>query len=185
MTTLTDGQIKRLWVEGTIGINPFWTGLLNPCSYDVRLGNKFRVYDTQLQSAVSTVHTVPQMTLVTVEPGQTFDLPPGGFALAETRERVRLPASILARFEGKSTLGRYGLMTHVTAGFIDPGFTGTITLELHNVSPVTIKLQPWQRIGQLAFELLSTPVSLPYYDTGRYDRQSGPTPPKPLGVDRN
>lgn len=180
MTTLTDQQIRRAYSNGIIGIAPWESGMLNPCSYDVRLGRQFRVYDTTLCSAVNVCKHEPKMTLITVDEGQTFELPPGGFALAETIERVHLPAHTLARFEGKSTLGRYGLMTHVTAGFIDPGFTGTITLELHNVSPVTIILEPGQRIGQLAFEQLSTPVGMAYFDTGRYNGQTGPTPPKPL-----
>lgn len=180
MTTLTDQEIRRHYRNGTIGIAPYEDGLVNPCSYDVRLGWQFRVYDTSLCSKVNVCRHEPHMTLVHVNPGDAFELPPGGFALAETVERVHVPAHILARFEGKSTLGRYGLMTHVTAGFIDPGFTGTITLELHNVSPVTLALEPGQRIGQLAFEQLTNPVGLAYFDTGRYNGQYGPTPPKPL-----
>lgn len=180
MTTLTDSQIRREYANGTIGIAPYEPGLVNPCSYDVRLGSKFRVYDTSLQSKVNVCRHAPKMTLVTVESGGVLELPPGYFALGETIETIRLPNHILARFEGKSTLGRYGLMTHVTAGFVDPGFQGTVTLELRNVSPVTLILEPGQRIGQLAFEQLSTPVSMGYWETGRYQGQTGPTPPKPL-----
>ena len=183
MTTLTDGQIKRLYADGTIGVEPWEPAYLNPCSLDVRLGCYFAVYRTDAEVDVCT--DVPNMTRIYAAPDSSVKLEAGMFALAETVETVRLPAHILARFEGKSTLGRYGLMTHVTAGFIDPGFQGTITLELHNVGPAPLILHPGQRIGQLAFEMLSTPVTLPYYETGRYNRQSGPTPPKPLGLDRN
>lgn len=180
MSTLTDTQIRRAIANGNIRLNPYNSGQLNPCSYDVRLGQKLRLYDTRLQSIVDVTRHEPKTTLVTLDPGEVIDLPPGGFALGETVELVALDDATLARFEGKSTLGRYGLMTHVTAGFIDPGFAGSITLELHNVSPVTLRLRAGQRIGQLAFEQLSEACAMPYWETGRYQGQTGPTPPKPL-----
>lgn len=118
------------------------------------------------------------MDYVSVEDDGEFVLPPYGFALGATVERVSLPVDVAARFEGKSSIGRLGLLPHVAAGFIDPGFSGWITLELHNVTPCPIVLLPGMKIGQLCFFQLSSPVDIAYGHAGigsRYQGQRGPT----------
>lgn len=113
-----------------------------------------------------------------VAEGDEFVLPPHGFALGSTVERVKLPHDIAARFEGKSSIGRLGLLPHVAAGFIDPGFSGWITLELHNVTDCPMILLPGMKVGQLCFFRLSSPADIPYGSAGigsRYQGQRGPT----------
>jgi dCTP deaminase len=154
-------------------ISPYSSDYLQPSSYDVHLGSSFLVFDGHksgmIDPAVDNTHLVHYVRQ------DEFVLHPGEFVLATTVEVVTLSAGIAARIEGKSSLGRLGLQTHSTAGFIDPGFAGTITLELSNVARLPIKLYAGMKIGQLAFFRLDTPTDQPYGSNGsHYQNQSGP-----------
>src|SRR5687767_13076516 len=154
--------------------------MIQPSSVDVRLDRYFRLFDNHKYPVIDPAAEQPDLThLVETEPEDAFVLHPGEFVLASTYERVTLPDDIAARLEGKSSLGRLGLLTHSTAGFIDPGFTGHVTLELSNVATLPIKLWPGMKIGQLCFFRLSSPAEHPYgsgASGSRYQGQRGPTP---------
>ena len=173
---LSDVDITRALQTGEIKLEPWFQDCVQPASVDVHLAPCFRVFDT---GRTGVVDPKTESIMVSVTAGEEgFVLPPGGFALGETVECVGLGERVAARLEGKSSLGRLGLMTHVTAGFIDPGFEGTITLELCNVSPFPVRLYPGMRIGQLCFYRLETPCSVPYGSPGlgsRYQGQVEPT----------
>lgn len=164
VTILTDGQIHALAVAHPDLIEPFHASQLKPCSYDVRLHGDF------IRPVVT--GAVPVMDAETGETmgieyrrytnRDTFDLAPHDFVLASTEERVHIPDDMVATLEGKSTLGRMGLTVHVTAGFIDPGFEGRITLELKNEAPYSLKLRRHQLIGQLVWQRLDEPAIHPY-----------------------
>jgi len=172
-----DHEIISAAQAGIIGIHPFHPALVQPASLDVRLGHEFRTIHPDTHT-IDPREPTPT-TLHTTAPGEPFTLPPGGFALAHTLETITLPSHIAARFEGKSSLGRLGLAAHVTAGFIDPGFHGQITLELHNVAGHPIRLHPGDPIGQICFIPLTSPAEHPYGTPGlgsHYQNQTGPTP---------
>jgi dCTP deaminase len=153
--------------------------MVQPSSVDVRLDRYFRLFDNHKYPFIDPAEDQPDLThLIEVEPEEPFILHPGEFALGSTFEQVSLPDDIAARLEGKSSLGRLGLLTHSTAGFIDPGFTGHVTLELSNVATLPIKLWPGMKIGQLCFFRLSSPTENPYGSgpyANRYQGQRGPT----------
>ena len=165
---------------GRISLEPFDPAMIQPSSVDVRLDRYFRLFDNHLYAVIDPAAEQPELTRSFDVPGdQAFILHPGEFVLGSTYERVRLGDAVAARLEGKSSLGRLGLLTHSTAGFIDPGFEGHVTLELSNVSTLPIKLWPGMKIGQLCFFELSSPASNPYgsgADGSRYQGQRGPTP---------
>jgi len=153
--------------------------MVQPSSVDVRIDRFFRLFDNHRYAHIDPSEEQPDLTrMVEVAGDESFILHPGEFVLASTYETVTLPDDIAARLEGKSSLGRLGLVTHSTAGFIDPGFSGHITLELSNVATLPIKLWPGMKIGQLCFFQLSSPAENPY-GTGpylnRYQGQRGPT----------
>lgn len=153
--------------------------MIQPSSVDVRLDRYFRLFDNHKYPFIDPAEDQPELThLIEVDPKEPFILHPGEFVLGSTYEQVTLPDNIAARLEGKSSLGRLGLLTHSTAGFIDPGFSGHVTLELSNVATLPIKLWPGMKIGQLCFFQLSSPAINPY-GTGayanRYQGQRGPT----------
>jgi dCTP deaminase len=176
---LSDNDIRRGLLRGEIEITPWSPDLLQPASLDVRLGPIFLVYSPHLTSVDMLNPPPDSMTEIVIFPGSRFSLAPGMFALGSTIEHVSLPGTVAARLEGKSTLGRMGLLTHATAGFIDPGFNGQITLELTNLGPAALELTPGMRIGQLSFMRMSSPVDMPYGSTGlgsHYQGQRGPTP---------
>ena len=153
--------------------------MIQPSSIDVRLDRFFRLFDNHKYPFIDPAEDQPDLThLVEVEPNQAFILHPGEFVLGSTYELVSLPDDVAARLEGKSSLGRLGLLTHSTAGFIDPGFTGHVTLELSNVATLPIKLWPGMKIGQMCFFRLSSPAEKPYGSSeysSRYQGQRGPT----------
>src|SRR5690606_30637166 len=165
---------------GSLQLEPFDSELLQPSSIDVRLDRLFRVFNNHLYTHIDpAIQQDDLTTMVEVEDGQPFVLHPGEFVLASTLEVITLADHLAGRLEGKSSLGRLGLLTHSTAGFIDPGFSGHVTLELSNVATLPIKLWPGMRIGQLCIFRLASPAQSPYGSAiygSRYQHQRGPTP---------
>jgi dCTP deaminase len=176
---MSDRDIRAEIEAGRIGLEPLDMGLLQPSSFDVRLDRFFRLFDNHKYAYIDPAEEMSDLTrLVEVDPKEAFILHPGEFVLGSTYEFVTLPDNIAARLEGKSSLGRLGLLTHSTAGFVDPGFNGHVTLELANVSNLPIKLWPGMKIGQLCFFQLSSPSETPYGSAkynSRYQGQRGPT----------
>jgi dCTP deaminase len=176
---MSDRDIRAEIEAGRIGLEPLDMGLLQPSSFDVRLDRFFRLFDNHKYAYIDPAEEMSDLTrLVEVEPDEAFILHPGEFVLGSTYEFVTLPDNIAARLEGKSSLGRLGLLTHSTAGFVDPGFNGHVTLELANVSNLPIKLWPGMKVGQLCFFQLSSPSETPYGSAkynSRYQGQRGPT----------
>ncbi|UGS34127.1 dCTP deaminase [Capillimicrobium parvum] len=162
-SVLSDGTIRRLVADGRIRIEPWDPDLVQPASVDLRLGNSFRVFHNHRTSAIDLRDPPTNLTEhVAVDEGAPFVIHPGEFVLGVTEERVAIPDDIVARIEGKSSLGRLGLIVHATAGFVDPGFEGTLTLEITNLTRVPIKLYPQLPIAQLSFMALDRPAELPY-----------------------
>ncbi len=176
---LSDRDIKAELDSGRITLDPYEPAMIQPSSIDVRLDRFFRLFDNHKYAVIDPAEDQPDLTrLVEPEGDDPFVLHPGEFALGSTYEAVTLPDDVAARLEGKSSLGRLGLLTHSTAGFIDPGFTGHVTLELSNVATLPIKLWPGMKIGQLCFFRLSSPAEHPYGSGAfgsRYQGQRGPT----------
>lgn len=176
---LSDKDIKAQIDAGRIGLEPLDMGLLQPSSMDVRLDRLFRLFDNHKYPFIDPREEQDELTrLVEVDPKEAFILHPGEFVLGSTFEFVTLPEDIAARLEGKSSLGRLGLLTHSTAGFVDPGFQGHVTLELSNTATLPIKLWPGMKIGQLCFFQLSSASENPYGSQkygSRYQGQRGPT----------
>jgi dCTP deaminase len=177
---LSDRTIRRLLEEGRIGIDPYAEELLQPSSVDVRVDRLFRVFRNSRYPFIDVKQEMEELTeLVEVAPDEAFILHPGEFVLGSTLERITLPDDLVARLEGKSSLGRLGLLIHSTAGFIDPGWDGHVTLELSNVANLPITIYYGMKIGQLSFVQLSEPAEHPY-GTGslgsKYQGQAGPTP---------
>jgi dCTP deaminase len=162
-SVLSDGTIIRLVDEGRIRIDPWDPALVQPASVDLRLGDSFRVFHNHRASAIDLRRPPENLTEEVVVPeGETFVIHPGEFCLGRTLEWVELPDDIVARIEGKSSLGRLGLIVHATAGFCDPGWKGTLTLELNNLTRVPIILHPGLEIAQLSFMTLDRPALRPY-----------------------
>ena len=167
-SVLSDGTIRRLVEEGAIVIRPWNPELVQPASIDLRLGDTFRVFHNH-RAAVIDLRDGPPKGLteeVTATPEDGFVIHPGEFCLGRTEEWVELPGDVVARIEGKSSLGRLGLIVHATAGFIDPGWKGTLTLELNNLTRVPIKLYAGLPIAQLSFMTLDAPAERPYGSEG-------------------
>ena len=176
---LSDRTIRRLLDEGRIEIDPFAEDLVQPSSVDVRVDRYFRVFHNARYPFIDVKHPMDDLTELVEVDSEPFILHPGEFVLASTLERVRLPDDLVARLEGKSSLGRLGLLIHSTAGFIDPGWDGHVTLELSNVANLPITIYYAMRIGQLSFVRLSEPAETPYGAAGlgsKYQGQAGPTP---------
>lgn len=152
-------------------IEPFNEDQVEPASYDVRLGNHFRIFERDHNTEVDLDNPVDITKEVEIRDGDYFTLHPGEFVLGYTRERVYMPDNIVARIEGKSSVGRLGILVHVTAGFIDPGFIGNITLEMASLHPLPVKLRPGKLIAQLSFEWMAAPARHPY--NGRYQGDNG------------
>ena len=176
---LSDGTIRRLLAEGRIAIEPMDESQIQPASVDVRLGNTFLAFRRHAITDIDPWNTSDElMEPVVVPEGQPFILHPGEFVLGTTFERLTLPHDIVARIEGKSSLGRLGLLIHATAGFVDPGWTnGQITLELSNVAPLPIRLWPGMKIAQFSFVQMDQAAERPYGhpDLGsKYQGQQGP-----------
>jgi dCTP deaminase len=177
---LSDRDILTELDSGRVQLDPLSRDMIQPSSIDVRLDKFFRVFDNHKYPHIDPAADQSDLTReVEVHSDETFVLHPGEFVLGSTYEVVSLPDDIAARLEGKSSLGRLGLLTHSTAGFIDPGFSGHVTLELANVATLPIKLYPGMKIGQLCFFRLSSPADNPYGSAkygSRYQGQRGPTP---------
>jgi dCTP deaminase len=176
---MSDRDIRASIEAGLIGLDPLEMGLLQPSSVDVRLDRFFRLFDNHKYAFIDPAEQQDELTrLIEVDPKEPFILHPGEFVLGSTYEFVTLPDDVAARLEGKSSLGRLGLLTHSTAGFVDPGFKGHVTLELSNVATLPIKLWPGMKIGQLCFFKLTSPSEHPYGSekySSRYQGQRGPT----------
>ena len=176
---LSDRDIRAEIAAGRVAVEPFAESMIQPSSVDVRLDRFFRVFENHKYSVIDPSIEQSELTReVVVEPNEHFILHPGEFVLASTYEIITLPDDIAGRLEGKSSLGRLGLLTHSTAGFIDPGFSGHITLELSNVANLPVKLFPGMKIGQLCLIKLSSPAEHPYGSAvyaSRYQGQRGPT----------
>ncbi|MER5867421.1 dCTP deaminase [Kitasatospora sp. NPDC002040] len=176
---LSDKDIRSEIDKGRVQIDPFDPAMVQPSSIDVRLDRFFRVFENHRYPFIDPSQEQSDLTrLVEPDGDEAFILHPGEFVLASTYEMVTLPDDIASRLEGKSSLGRLGLLTHSTAGFIDPGFNGHVTLELSNVATLPIKLYPGMKIGQLCLFRLSSPAEFPYGSErygSRYMGQRGPT----------
>lgn len=176
---LSDHDIRAELAAARVVLDPLDEAMIQPASIDVRLDRTFRVFQNHKYPVIDPSQEQPDLTREVTPTGEEpFVLHPGEFVLAATWERVKLPHDLAARLEGKSSLGRLGLLTHSTAGFIDPGFDGHITLELSNVATLPIVLYPGMKIGQLCFFRLSSPAERPYgqgADGSRYQGQRGPT----------
>jgi dCTP deaminase len=179
---LSDGDIRKEIASGRIALEPWDPEMVQPSSVDVRIDRYFRVFENHRYPHIDPAEEQPDLTRLVETPGdEPFILHPGEFVLASTYEVVTLPDDVSARLEGKSSIGRLGLLTHSTAGFIDAGFSGHVTLELSNVATLPIKLWPGMKIGQLCFFRLSSPAEQPYgsgASGSRYQGQRGPTPSK-------
>jgi dCTP deaminase len=177
---LSDRDIRSEIQSGRVAVEPFEEAMIQPSSVDVRLDKFFRVFENHKYSVIDPSIEQSELTREVIAEGdEAFILHPGEFVLASTYEIITLPDDIAGRLEGKSSLGRLGLLTHSTAGFIDPGFSGHITLELSNVANLPVKLYPGMKIGQLCLIKLSSPAEHPYGSAiyaSRYQGQRGPTP---------
>jgi dCTP deaminase len=177
---LSDRTIRQLLDEGRIGIDPYDRSLLQPSSVDVRVDRFFRVFHNNRYPFIDVKREQEELTsLVEIDDETPFMLHPGEFVLGSTLERVRLPDDLVARLEGKSSLGRLGLLIHSTAGFIDPGWDGHVTLELSNVANLPITIYYAMKIGQLSFVQLTEAAESPYGSGAlgsKYQGQQGPTP---------
>jgi dCTP deaminase len=177
---LSDRTIRRLIAEGRIGIDPFDAELIQPSSVDVRVDRFYRVFHNNRYGFIDVKQAQDDLTELVEMGGDTpFILHPGEFVLGSTLERIQLPEDVVGRLDGKSSLGRLGLLIHSTAGFIDPGWDGHITLELSNVAKLPITIYYGMKIGQLSFVQLSEPADAPYGTGGlgsKYQGQQGPTP---------
>src|ERR1700742_4433846 len=177
---LSDRTIATAIAEGRIGIDPYDDALLQPSSVDVRVDSRFRVFHNARYPYIDVKQPQEQLTeLVEIGRAEPFILHPGEFVLGSTLERITLPDDLVARLEGKSSLGRLGLLIHSTAGFIDPGWDGHVTLELSNVANLPITIYFGMKIGQLSFVQLTEPAETPYGSGeigSKYQGQRGPTP---------
>lgn len=180
MTVLSDRTIKEQIAAGRIIIDPLNEDAIQPASVDLRLDDSFRIFRVTTRPYVDVRETVDDLTeLVTIKHQEPFVLQPGAFCLATTLETITLPDDIVARVDGRSSLGRLGLLVHATAGYVDPGWTGKLTLELSNQSQMPIALYYGMRIAQISFLGLSSPAERPYGTPGlgsKYQGQTGPTP---------
>lgn len=175
----SDQDIRKEIDAGRIALEPYDPSMIQPASVDVRIDRFFRLFDNHKYPYIDPSQEQEDLTrLVEVAPDEPFILHPGEFVLGATYEKVTLPNNIAARLEGKSSLGRLGLLTHSTAGFIDPGFSGHVTLELSNMATLPIMLWPGSKVGQLCFFQLTSATEHPYGSGAygnRYQGQRGPT----------
>lgn len=177
---LSDRDIRARVQEGRILIDPFDPARVQPSSVDLHIDKEFLVFHNARRPYIDPREPMDDLTeRIVIEAPERFVLHPGEFALGATLERIGLPDDLVARLEGKSSLGRLGLLIHSTAGFIDPGFTGHVTLELSNVANLPIAIYPGMQIGQISFHTMTSPAENPYGSgglTSKYQGQRGPTP---------
>jgi dCTP deaminase len=176
---LSDVDIRKEIESGRIVIDPFDPSAIQPSSIDLHVDDRFRVFANSRYPYIDVKKEMPGLTeVVEVADPDPFILHPGEFVLGSTLERVAIPDDMVARLEGKSSLGRLGLLIHSTAGYVDPGWDGFLTLELSNVANLPITIYPGMKIGQISFFRLSTPAERPYGSTetrSKYQGQRGPT----------
>jgi len=183
---LSDRTIRAELEAGRIGIDPYDPGLVQPSSIDVRVDRKFRVFHNARYPFIDVRAPMEGLTeLVEVDGDEPFILHPGEFVLGQTLESISLPDDIVARLEGKSSLGRLGLLIHSTAGFVDPSFTGNLTLELSNVANLPITIYHGMPIGQISFMRMDAPVETPYGAEGARSKYQGQAEPTPSRFYRN
>ena len=177
---LSDRSIREALAAGRIVIDPLNEADIQPSSVDLRIDNAFRVFRNHTRGIIDVKEDQNDLTeLVEVGPDEPFILHPGEFALGATLERVTIPNDLVARLEGKSSLGRLGLLIHSTAGFVDAGWDGYLTLELSNIANLPITLYPGMKIGQISFFQMTTEADNPYGSGilgSKYRGQRGPTP---------
>lgn len=180
VSVLSDRTIKQALASGRLRIEPLDEAAIQPASVDLRLDSAFRVFKTTSRPYVDVAQEVDDLTeLVEISPEEPFVIQPNTFVLGSTVETITLADDVVARVDGKSSLGRLGLLVHATAGYVDPGWTGKLTLELSNQSQMPIALYYGMRIAQISFIEMTTPVDRPYghADLGsKYQGQTGPTP---------
>jgi dCTP deaminase len=177
---LSDRTIREELEAGRIGISPLGEGCVQPSSVDLHVDRYFRVFRNHSQRVIDVRENQEELTEL-VEPvgDDPLILHPGEFVLGSTLERIRLPDDLVGRLEGKSSLGRLGLLIHSTAGFVDAGWDGYLTLELSNVANLPITVYPGMKIGQISFLRMTTPADIPYGSAelgSKYQGQRGPTP---------
>jgi dCTP deaminase len=177
---LSDRSIREELAAGRIVIDPLDEAMIQPSSIDLTIDRFFRVFRNHTMPVIDVKQNLEDLTeLVEIALDDVFILHPGEFVLGSTAERVALPTDLVARLEGKSSLGRLGLLIHSTAGFVDAGWDGHLTLELSNVATLPITLYPGMKIGQISFIRMSTPADVPYGSAAvgsKYQGQRGPTP---------
>ena len=177
---LSDRSLREAIAAGRIVLDPLDESCIQPSSIDLKVGNLFRVFRNHTAGVIDVKQDLENLTeLISIADDGVFMLHPGEFVLGSTLERVGLPDDLVARVEGKSSLGRLGLLIHSTAGFVDAGFDGHITLELSNVASLPITIYPRMKIGQVSFMEMTTPADQPYGKGARgskYQGQRGPTP---------
>lgn len=180
MSVLSDRSIREALKAGRIGIEPLDDDAIQPASVDLRLDSAFRIFRSTSRPYVDVQQPVDDLTeLVEIAPEEPFVVQPGSFCLGSTVETISIPDDIVARVDGKSSLGRLGLLVHATAGYVDPGWTGKLTLELSNQSQMPIALYYGMRVCQISFLEMTTPVDRPYGSASlgsKYQGQTGPTP---------
>ena len=181
MAILSDVDITKYLDEGKIVIDPIEDDKqIQPSSVDLRLGDEFKGFKIVTKPYIDPFDKTDlesYMDLISVKKGEPFIIHPGEFTLATTYEYVKIPDDIVARVEGRSSMGRLGITMHVTAGYIDPGFEGKITLEISNIGKMPVALYPGQRVCQIVFETMTSPSAKPYGHKERdskYMRQTGP-----------
>lgn len=176
----SDRTIKEAIESGRITVDPYDAAMVQPSSIDIRCDENFRVFENHRYVLIDPKALQGELTVgVTATEEEPFVLHPGEFVLGSTLETIGLADDVVARLEGKSSLGRLGLLIHSTAGFIDPGFRGQVTLELSNVASLPIAIYPNMKIGQISFYTMTTPAEFPYGSPelgSKYQGQSGPTP---------
>ena len=177
---LSDRDLRAQLESGRLVVEPLGPNAIQPSSIDLRVGNQFRVFANTRYPYIDVRREMEDLTeLVEAKADEPFILHPGEFVLGTTLERVSIPEDLVARLEGKSSLGRLGLLIHSTAGFVDPGFRGYLTLELSNVANLPITLYPGMKIGQISLFQMSSPAEKPYGAVAlasKYLDQVGPTP---------
>ena len=182
MAILSDKTLREYLKEGKLTIDPLLDEKqIQPSSIDMRLGDEFKVFKVIRKPYIDPKdeeEIASYMESITVPKGESFIIHPNEFALATTLEYVKVPDDLVARVEGRSSMGRLGVTMHVTAGFIDPGFEGKITLEISNIGAMPVALYPGQRVCQIVFETMTTPSELPYGHPERNSKYMGQTKPE-------
>jgi len=175
---LSDRSLREALAAGRIEIEPLGDNAIQPSSIDLRLAAQFRIFRNHTMGHIDVKQDLSDLTeMVTMPDDEPFILHPGEFVLGSTLERVKVPVDLVARIEGKSSLGRLGLLIHSTAGFVDAGWNGQLTLELSNVASLPITLYPGMKIGQISFMQMTTPADQPYGSgevRSKYQDQIGP-----------